>query len=498
MPIDIEIIGNLMGIKSTTEAFIKKAKTIHGDVYDYSECFYVNNSTKVTIICKIPDHGEFHILPSNHTRIKATGCPKCSKEFQASQFRSTTPDFIIKAKAIHGDMYNYERVDYKGAFEPVDIICQKHGSFMQQPTSHLGGAGCNKCAAEKTSERCLKPVEDFIKSSRELHGDKFDYSAVDYQGSWKPVKIHCPDHGWFEQAPVNHLNSTHGCSKCAVVNKKSQPKRIKIISPETMLKNRDDFIKQAREVHGDKYGYSNVNFRFKRNKVKIICPIHGEFEQTPTSHLRGSRCNQCSNLIISLKQRSSNNDFIQKARGKHGDYYDYSKVDYLTARKQVIIICPKHGEFRQVPDAHLSKGCRKCADEALPGAYSLKKISRDPVLANKNTILYYIKFMSEDEMFYKIGITTKKSIKARYSGHESATGYSIEVLAEWSMTLAKAYKIEQEIKNNHCSIYKYKPVNRNRDREFMTGHTECFSQPLPEGFVINLINALTLPPETKP
>lgn len=470
-----------MGVKSTTEDFIRKAKAIHGDVYDYSECFYVNNSTKVTIICNKPDHGEFLIAPQNHTRKKATGCPKCSKEFQARQYRSTTSEFIKKAQAVHGDMYSYAEVDYKGAFQHVKIICRKHGSFPQSPTSHLSGAGCKPCATEKTSERRIKPVEEFIKQARELFRNKFDYSQVEYQGSWIPVRIICPEHGSFEQAPVNHLNSTHGCYDCSIVNKRPTTKARKGVPPEILLERLNKFIRQAIEVHGDKYDYSLVAFKAVNSKVKILCPKHGVFEQTPSSHIRGSNCDDCSKLTISLKQRSSTEEFIKKAREMHGDRYDYSKVDYQTARKKVIIICPKHGEFRQVPDAHLTKGCRPCSDEAQPGKYSFKKLARNPELANSKVILYYIKFSSDDETFYKVGIT-KNAIKTRFSGYRVSTGYAMEVLAEWNMTLAEAYKIEQDIMKNHRSRFKYKPVSKNRKREVMVGHTECFSNPLPDSF----------------
>jgi hypothetical protein len=459
-----------MATKLTTEDFIKKAQAVHGETYDYSECVYLNNYTHVVVLCRT--HGAFSITPSNHTDgEKPTGCAKCSKEYQSSLLRSTSSDFIRKSKVIPGNKYIYEQVDYRGAFKPVEIICPNHGSFMQQPTSHLGGSGCRKCADEGTSERCIKSVDDFIKQSREIHGDKFDYSQVDYNGSWIPVKIHCPVHGWFEQAPVCHLNSVYGCSKCAIV-----------ITHNKARKEQDEFIKQAVEAHGNKYDYSMVDYKGGKIKVIIGCPIHGSFEQSPSKHIMGNGCNKCGNILGADKLRSTIEAFIMKAREKHGDTYDYSKAEYVTARKSITIICPVHGEFRQVPGSHLKGGCRKCADEALPGAYSATIINRDPALASSKVILYYVKFTSDEEVFYKIGIT-RSSVKIRFGGYEFATGYTIEVLNRWDLTLADAHKIEQKIKVNHCSICNYRPKYSNRDIRPISGYTECFSQPLPDDFI---------------
>lgn len=126
-----------------------------------------------------------------------------------------------------------------------------------------------------------------------------------------------------------------------------------------------EFIQKAILVHGEeKYDYSLVDYINTRTKVIIICPVHGEFEQSPNNHLSGKGCPKCANIATGIRLNSSTEQFIQKAILVHGDKYDYSKVDYKHSNSKVVIICPIHGEFLQSPDAHLKgKGCKKCSND---------------------------------------------------------------------------------------------------------------------------------------
>lgn len=128
----------------------------------------------------------------------------------------------------------------------------------------------------------------------------------------------------------------------------------------------DEFIEKARKKHGDKYDYTGVNYVNTATKVRIICPIHGEFWQTPHSHLSGRGCPQCGKDRKISKMSLSDKIFIERARGMHGDKYDYSRVSYKNARTKVCIICPVHGEFWQSPNHHLRGcGCPKCGGTGL-------------------------------------------------------------------------------------------------------------------------------------
>jgi len=182
-------------------------------------------------------------------------------------------------------------------------------------------------------------TNEFNEKANKTHNYFYDYSLVNYIKSNQHIKIICPKHGVFEQTPNNHL-SNKGCPKCIGMNKTTE-----------------EFISEAKLVHVDKYDYSKVNYINSYNKVKIICPIHGNFEQLPFNHLHNNGCVKCSG-----KNKPTNEEFIGKAKLIHGDKYDYSKVIYINNRSKIKIICEKHGVFEQTPDNHVhkNKGCPKC------------------------------------------------------------------------------------------------------------------------------------------
>jgi hypothetical protein len=194
-----------------------------------------------------------------------------------------------------------------------------------------------------------RTLEDFIKLANEKHNNKYDYSKVDYINNITKICIICPKHGEFWQTPKDHLNNC-GCPECW------QEKRGK-----SLRKNCNTFIKQANEVHGDKYNYSKTDYVSAHVPIIITCPIHGDFSMTAHNHLRGQGCPKCANLKKGDYQKSNTEDFIQKSRLVHGDKYDYSKVDYINNRVKVCIICPEHGEFWQKPLDHIhGRGCSEC------------------------------------------------------------------------------------------------------------------------------------------
>ena len=182
-------------------------------------------------------------------------------------------------------------------------------------------------------------TQEFIQKAKQVHGDKYDYSLVEYINGKTKVKIICKEHGVFEQRPNDHLHNI-GCSSCGGVAKLTT----------------EEFIEKARKVHGDKYDYSLVEYIKGKTKVKIICPIHGLFEQIPNAHLRGQNCGLCCG-----KYKLTKEQFIEKAKLVHGNKYDYSLVVYKRNDIKVKIICSKHGVFEQVPSGHLrGRGCPIC------------------------------------------------------------------------------------------------------------------------------------------
>ena len=196
-----------MSKTKTTEQFIEEAKKIYGDSYDYSLVDYKNSHEKVKIIC--PIHGIFEQIPYNHLRGKK--CLKCAQEISKQQSSTirTTKNFIEDAIKKYGDSYNYSLVDYKNRNTKIKIICNKcKRVFEQIARYHLEGNGCPFCARNQK-----KNTEQFIEDAKKVHGDKYDYSLVDYKDTHTKVKIICPTHGVFEQRPLNHLTG-EGCSYC--------------------------------------------------------------------------------------------------------------------------------------------------------------------------------------------------------------------------------------------------------------------------------------------
>ena len=124
------------------------------------------------------------------------------------------------------------------------------------------------------------------------------------------------------------------------------------------------FINRSSKIHKLKYDYSNVEYKNNSTKVCIICPIHGDFYQTPQNHMNGKGCPKCKSIATGERCRYSTEQFILSAKKVHRDRYDYSKVKYKDAKTKVCIICPIHGEFWQVPNYHIDGcGCPECGKE---------------------------------------------------------------------------------------------------------------------------------------
>lgn len=264
------------------ETFLKRAKEKHGDKYSYDRMDYKNYTTEITITC--PIHGDFTQCPREHAS-KGQGCPKCGVESRSKKRRDTTEIFIKKAREVHGDRYNYSLVDYKGSQIPVTIICPEHGPFQKRPDMHLNGEGCKMCANEKISKSLSLGKEEFIKRAKEVHGDKYDYSLVDYKNQGTEVNIICPIHGIFTQKPEYHMNGSQ-CPECAKISRAMKH-----------LLGTDEFIKRAKEVHGDKYDYSKTIYKDIFSPLTITCPIHGDFTQKASDHLSGCGCQECGRMF---------------------------------------------------------------------------------------------------------------------------------------------------------------------------------------------------------
>ena len=349
-----------MSEQKTTEEFIKNAKKVHGNNFDYSEAIYKDNKTKLKIICK--EHGFFMMTPNLHIS-GGSGCKDCSlikmgaagKNINNPIRRKRLEDnFISGSSETHSNKYGYSKVEYINAHTKVIIICPKHGDFFQTPRHHLGdGYGCNLCGTEASSNKLALTQEEFIKKAQKCHDNFYDYSKVEYINYQTKVKVGCPLHGIFEVTPSNHIHKTkpRGCKECG-----------HIAASKKMQMPEEDFLLGCKRVHDGYYDYSKVKYTGVFNKIIIICPLHGDFSQIARVHFLGSGCQICGIEKVGESQRSNTKDFIIKAIKVHGDEYDYSNSKYGQNNiEKVEIVCKKHGVFKQAPGKHLSgDGCPKC------------------------------------------------------------------------------------------------------------------------------------------
>jgi hypothetical protein len=271
-----------MSKKLTQAEFISKAIVAHGvGHYDYSLAVYAGSKQQLTIICL--QHGAFEQSPNSH--LKGAGCALCWQERRASNNES----FLKKAQLVHGDKYDYSMVSYQHSTSKVSIICPQHGAFSQAPSNHLTGNGCPKCGNSSNAQ-------EFIIKAQQVHSEKYSYTSCRYKNNRSIISIICPQHGPFNQSAANHL-AGRGCPACANV----------------FRGDTEYFVQKARQQHGEKYDYSQVKYVDTRKKVLIVCPQHGQFEQSPSIHLKGAGCLSCS---LELGHRWSAERWAARQKGR--------------------------------------------------------------------------------------------------------------------------------------------------------------------------------------
>lgn len=248
-------------MSKTTEQFIAESRAIHGDKYDYSLVVYNKGTDRIKIIC--PDHGEFEQIAKNHTR--GRGCKPCGITKMGKGHKKTTEKFIEDARSVHDNTYDYSLVDYNHVNQKVRIICKTHGEFLQTPMAHLLGHGCHPCGLNKMGDAHRKETDKFIKESIVIHGDKYDYSLVEYKHVHQKVKIICKKHGEFKQSPTHHLRGS-GCAKC----KTSKGER----AIETFLIESEIVFETQKTFDGCK-NIRSLSFDFYIDKIKLLIEFDG-------------------------------------------------------------------------------------------------------------------------------------------------------------------------------------------------------------------------------
>lgn len=376
-------------------------------------------------------------------------CVEYTTQPKTTNRKLSTADFVAISIAKHGDKYCYKNSDYKGARKKVEVFCKYCNThFWQDASTHMNKCGCPACAIRINSGKRIKSqksvVEDFIKA----HGGRYSYDKVRYTTSKDKVTITCREHGDFKQSVAAHYKG-HGCPKCAGVGRKTQDEAIA------------DFIK----AHGNRYDYSLVDYKSVDGKVKIICKVHGVFEQIAYAHSMGTHCHACAIVEHPNLQYKDNAEVIAKFVSIHGETYDYSKVEYQGAFTPVIITCFEHGDFSQAPHSHNGgSGCPECAIKSrfrYTRSSYIKNCKRNN---NGQSSLYVISLKSNKEAFYKIGIT-KRTVKERFRKLKDYT-YSDIFLIHGDAGFI--FDLESRL-HNILKSFRYEP------KIHFDGHTECFT-----------------------
>lgn len=224
-------------------------------------------------------------------------------------------------------------------------------------------------------------TKTFIEHAMKKHNGKYSYEKTVVVDRNKPVIITCPEHGDFLQTPRDHI-SGKGCHECG---KKG--------SREAKQKDTAYFINKAKKIHGDKYDYSKVKYTKAKEKVTIICPTHGEFQQTPCTHLGGAGCPHCKAELRKERAKWTEENFMKLAKEKYGDSIDFSKTKFVNSSTLTTFICKKHNlEFSRTPSQLIYKyGCPQCGKERIGQVYkkSYQQFLEEAKAVHGDTYTYY-------------------------------------------------------------------------------------------------------------
>lgn len=275
---------------------------------------YVDVKQKINLCCK--KHGIILVRLDNLKNNKIP-CKYCSRELMGIRHRKAKDKFVHEIESRFPNRFDLSKVEYVTSTDPVKVRCIKHNHiFYVIPKSLLMGYGCSKCRYEKVAESLRLSKESFINISNRIFNNKYDYSKSIYVDRKTKVEIICPIHGSFYQAPYFHLRGS-GCPKCGII-KRGKSRR----------STQSSFIKRAKEKHNGRYDYSLVEYKTNTVKVKIICPVHGVFFQSPANHLLGQGCPKCN------KSKSFGEQHIRT-------YLDDNNIKYIEQYKMVDCVYKK-------------------------------------------------------------------------------------------------------------------------------------------------------------
>ena len=289
--------------------------------------------------------------------------------------------------------------------------------------------------------------DSFIQRANKKHKNKFDYSFVNYINAKTKVVIVCSTHGEFEQTPDKHLQSTHGCLKCALELRKTRDRSK--YKPKPLKYTWDDIHNKLITKFPVGYKFSCDDYTGIMSKINVSCDIHGDSTSSPHSLLHSTVANACKTCAIIQRSSTRTLDFsafVSEATTMFNGKYTYKCDNFVNRQSKVTCTCNIHGDFVKKAQKHLSgQGCIKCmyislsVDGKLPGGYCETNFKRSVELQNKDGYIYYIKLGD----LYKIGITV--NIKQRLNSIKNQSKCSVEIIDLHKTTLYEAFKLEQKI-----------------------------------------------------
>lgn len=352
-------------------------------------------------------------------------------------------------------------IEFKGARTKLVLKCPVHGifsdcTFNNFTKSNAQGRRCPECAKESKAlkQRCC--TEEFIEKCKRVHNDFYDYSKTIYgKNAHEHVVVTCklPNHGDFKIRPSCHYNKAQGCPICAKEKRKI---------------DEQDIITRLNEIHNNHFGFDKFVYNGSENKSIVTCLVHNKnYEVKVGSLLYDHGCAMCSTRAKHTKE-----SFISMAVLKHGNVYDYSKVQYVDLFTKVEVVCNKdnHGSFFITPTSHIHglkpNACPKCSKYGFqpnkPGFFYIQKITNS----------------CKEVISYKYGITC--DLIRRLNEHNRNSIYVHEyIFHEYFDNGYEAIELEKLIKKSIPSWY----LNSN---EFGDGFTETYD-PKYHKDVINII-----------
>ena len=440
----------------------------------------------------------------------------------------TTEMFVAELKELFKDKpYTFEKVNYSGSHKYVTVTCKIHGDFSAMATNLQQGKGCRSCGIESTARAKRKDTDYFIKLSREVHGDRYDYSLVDYNGNNTKVKILCKHHGIFEQVPLSHYAGS-GCVNCVkrdvktfedVLNyipkdrlniwsiiSKHNHENVKLadkvtvkclihnniftstfhyltnrktcceitryeVASDTQRTSEEEYLRIFKDIHGDKYEYSSFGLVNKKTKIEIKCREHGYFYQTIAKHIeRKQGCPECGQIKSGL---SKSNNWLLKLNDLvldeiKGEGYSLVTTEFVKNSKDKIILnCNEHGNFgKSIGNLLQGQRCPEC--NKYEGWGKSTYIKHSKLNYNGLSNLYLIKCSNKIESFYKVGITVHNDIRRRFP--TKSMPYNYELLSVINSDVEDIIDLEVSI-HKAVKEYHYLP------NISFGGHVkECFTE----------------------